>query len=83
VRLVEADPSTIVEIDVASGFVRYGEDRVPCSLPCETSRALIDGRWDPIVNLLAQDAAIHATARRLEYLGWAGDDVRLSATAGG
>ena len=67
---VEAEPATLLEIDLASREVRAGDARFPLALPATTRRALLEGAWDPIADLLAGDAAIRATADRLDYLHW-------------
>jgi 3-isopropylmalate/(R)-2-methylmalate dehydratase small subunit len=68
---VEAEPATLLEIDLASCEVRAGDARFPLALPPTTRRALLEGAWDPIADLLGRDAAIRATVDRLDYLHWA------------
>jgi 3-isopropylmalate/(R)-2-methylmalate dehydratase small subunit len=69
-REVEAAPATLVEVDVAACAVTAGQARFPLSIAPATRRALLEGAWDPIAELLAQDASIGAAADRLGYLRW-------------
>lgn len=64
--LIENDPTTTVTIDVENLRVRTsnGVD-FPVSMPDSAREALVSGRWDPIQELLDNDAAIHARAREL------------------
>ena len=66
---IEADPSTELTIDVENLRVTStcGLD-IPVTMPESARDALINGRWDPIQELLDNDAAIDATARELFYV---------------
>lgn len=66
---VEADPSTVVTIDVDALRVRStcGLD-FPVTMPESARDALISGRWDPIQELLDNEAAINSKARELHYV---------------
>jgi 3-isopropylmalate/(R)-2-methylmalate dehydratase small subunit len=66
---VEADPSTVVTIDVDALRVRStcGLD-FPVTMPESARDALISGRWDPIQELLDNEAAIESKARELHYV---------------
>ncbi len=66
---VEADPSTVVTIDVDALRVRStcGLD-FPVTMPESARDALISGRWDPIQELLDNEAAIEVKARELHYV---------------
>ena len=68
-----AQPATLVEVDLAACEVRAEDARFPLSMPPAARRALLEGAWDPIAELLARDAAIRTTAARLDYLHWAGE----------
>ncbi len=65
---VEADPRTEVVIDVANQEIRFAGQTVPAAFR-ETARdALVNGRWDPIGELLDGLPSVKATATKLPYL---------------
>ena len=65
---IEADPATVVTIDVDQLRVTTsGGLDFPVTMPESARDALISGRWDPIQELLDNDAAIEAKARELHY----------------
>jgi len=65
---VEADPATEVAIDVAGQRVSFAGQTVPASIRDSARDALVNGRWDPIGELLegAGDAA--KVAGKLHYM---------------
>jgi 3-isopropylmalate/(R)-2-methylmalate dehydratase small subunit len=66
---IESDPSTTVTIDVENLRVRTsGGLDFPVTMPDSAREALVSGRWDPIQELLDNDAAIAAKARELHYV---------------
>jgi 3-isopropylmalate/(R)-2-methylmalate dehydratase small subunit len=66
---IEADPATEVTIDVANLQVRSsGGLEFPVTMPESAREALVSGRWDPIQELLDNEAAIDAKARELHYV---------------
>ena len=65
---VEADPKVEVEVDVDARQVRAGEHLFPAHLPDGARGALLEGRWDPLAELLEANEAIEAAAHRLGYL---------------
>jgi len=68
-NLIENDPTTTVTIDVENLRVltSCGLD-FPASMADSAREALVSGRWDPIQELLDNDAAINARARELYYV---------------
>jgi 3-isopropylmalate/(R)-2-methylmalate dehydratase small subunit len=66
---IEANPATEVTIDVDQLRVTTscGLD-FPVTMPDSARDALISGRWDPIQELLDNDAAIETKARELHYV---------------
>lgn len=65
---IEADPATVVTIDVDQLRVTTsGGLDFPVTMPESARDALISGRWDPIQELLDNEAAIEAKARELHY----------------
>ena len=66
---IEADPSTEITIDVDKLRVRTsGGLDIPVTMPESARDALISGRWDPIQELIDNDAAIDKRARELFYV---------------
>jgi 3-isopropylmalate/(R)-2-methylmalate dehydratase small subunit len=65
---VEADPATVVSIDVANQRVSFAGRAANVSIRESARDALVNGRWDPIGELVdgASDAA--AVASRLRYM---------------
>ncbi|MGC4015609.1 MAG: 3-isopropylmalate dehydratase small subunit [Luteolibacter sp.] len=66
---VNADPSVKVTIDLENLRVRStaGQD-FPVVMPDSAREALISGRWDPIQELLDNEAKISAKAEELPYV---------------
>jgi 3-isopropylmalate/(R)-2-methylmalate dehydratase small subunit len=65
---IDADPATVVTIDVDQLRVTTsGGLDFPVTMPESARDALISGRWDPIQELLDNEAAIEAKARELHY----------------
>jgi 3-isopropylmalate/(R)-2-methylmalate dehydratase small subunit len=65
---VEADPEAEVRIDVAESWVEVGGRRYAGHLPSTARDVLVRGRYDPLAELLANDAAIATTAAALPYV---------------
>lgn len=66
---IEADPSITVTIDVDHLCVTASCGLAfPVTMTDSARDALISGRWDPIQELLDNDAAIEAKARELHYV---------------
>jgi 3-isopropylmalate/(R)-2-methylmalate dehydratase small subunit len=64
-RAVEADPSLELELDVAAATLRAGDTRHAGRIPESARGALVEGRFDPLAELLAGDEAIAGVAARL------------------
>ena len=70
-RLVEATPNLPVIVDVERSRVFYGLDgakNFPVHLPDGAREVLLNGKWDPIADLLEGEAATAATASALAYM---------------
>jgi 3-isopropylmalate/(R)-2-methylmalate dehydratase small subunit len=65
---VEADPQTLVSIDVVNQRVSFSGQSVPGSIRESARDALINGRWDPIGGLIEGAAEAAAVAARLPYM---------------
>lgn len=62
---ISATPNAEISVDVAKLEVRFGSERVPVTLPDAVRTALLDGRWDPIADLLGNAEKINALAKTL------------------
>ena len=66
---VEANPATLVTIDVVALRVRSsGGLDFAVTMPDSAREALVSGRWDPIQELLDNEPAIMAKAVELKYI---------------
>jgi len=65
---VEADPSTLVTIDLESQTVSAKDLRIPFAIKPGAREALTQGQWDPIAQLLDGVERVRAVAERLPYL---------------
>ncbi len=65
---VDADPAAVLELDVAAETVAIAGRTYSGRLPATAREVLVAGRYDPLAELLAHDAAIAATAARLPYV---------------
>lgn len=62
---ISANPNTEMTVDVENLCVRIGGESVPVTLPDAVRKALIDGRWDPIADLLENSDQIRALAQEV------------------
>jgi len=66
---IEADPALRVTIDLEAMRATYGPaDGFQVELPASLREALVSGRWDPIAELLENEARIDERARALSYV---------------
>jgi len=65
---VAADPSVEVAIDLVNQKVSFGGKSVPCSLKDSARDALVNGRWDPIGELLEGAGQAAKIASQLRYM---------------
>jgi len=66
---IEADPQVEVTVDVDALEVRASNGLAfAVQMPDSARDALVSGRWDPIQELLDNDAAIQARAKALGYV---------------
>ncbi len=67
--IVEAEPATIISVDLEAQVVRAGDNTEFASSMKESARdALISGRWDPIGELLETRARVAEVAAKLPYM---------------
>lgn len=62
---VSKNPNKEISVDVENLCVKFGEESVPVTLPDTVRRALIDGRWDPIADLLENEQKVEQIAKTL------------------
>ncbi|MER3555558.1 MAG: 3-isopropylmalate dehydratase small subunit [Meiothermus sp.] len=62
---VEADPEMLVTVDVGNLEVWYGDQSFKVRLPESAQKALVNGRWDPIADLLEAGDALEAASAKL------------------
>ncbi len=65
---IEAHPSVDLVVDVAAQEIRFGGQKVKTVIREAARDALVNGRWDPIGELLEGRTAVTAAAARLPYL---------------
>ncbi len=66
---VEADPTVEITIDVKALKVRSSSGLdIPVTMPDSAREALLSGRWDPIQELLDNEAQIEKKAVELHYV---------------
>ena len=64
---VEANPQLEVAIDLVDLKVRFGEDSIPCEIREGARDSLLNGRFDPLDELLEGNEQVDAVAKRLSY----------------
>ena len=70
-RIVEADPSTELAVDLDRMIVAAGEAAYPIGLPSGARESFLDGTWDATGLLLDKFDEVEAVANRLPYVaGW-------------
>ena len=70
-RLVEQNPELPVVVDVERSRVFFGLDgaqQFPVHIPESAREVLLNGKWDPIADLLEGETAVAATASALPYM---------------
>src|SRR5262245_20619193 len=64
---IEANPQTEIVVDVAKQEIRFAGQTVKSEVRAAARDALVNGRWDPIGELLDGLSAMQATAAKLPY----------------
>ncbi len=66
---VEREPNTEISINLEKMIVSISDgSEIPVTMPESAREALISGRWDPIQELIDNDAAINERASALHYV---------------
>ncbi len=64
---VEANPQLEVSVDIEGLRVHFGEEEIPCDLQAGARDSLLEGRWDPLEELLGANEKVAAAAQALPY----------------
>jgi 3-isopropylmalate/(R)-2-methylmalate dehydratase small subunit len=67
-QIVESDPKTEMTIDLTQETIRLERDEFPASILPSARDALINGRWDPIGELLEAGASVEERVAQLSYM---------------
>lgn len=67
-KAVEADPQVEITIDLESKVIRYGDHSIPCEIREGARNALLNGKWDPLLDLLNGAEQVEAVADNLAYM---------------
>ncbi|MBD2111355.1 MULTISPECIES: 3-isopropylmalate dehydratase small subunit [Cyanophyceae] len=67
---LDADPTTVVTLDLATQTVTVGAEAGAVSMPEGVRQAFLAGTWDACGQLVANADAIRATAATLPYVAW-------------
>ena len=71
-RLVDAEPSIEITVDLGTKRVRLGDGfEAALEIPDAAREALLTGRWDPLGQLLDGSEEVAAVMASLPYIGWA------------
>jgi len=65
---VEGDPQLQITIDLEAKQIRFGGKAIPCEIREGARNALLNGKWDPIQDLLDGAAAVDTVAAGLAYM---------------
>lgn len=66
--MVREDPTLKIRLDVANRKVFVGEKEYAADIPETAREGLIEGRWDPIAELLESNAQVDEVAKTLHYV---------------
>jgi len=68
-QLVEKDANTEISIDLENKTITAGGQTFHCDIRESAREVLMNGHWDPIADLLENNAAIDEVADKVEYMG--------------
>lgn len=68
IAAIEANPEIDITLDLNTLSLTYGQQRIAFQLPETARQNLINGKWDPLEQLLEDAAAIDTVAASLAYL---------------
>lgn len=64
---IKKNPELQIDIDINSASVTYGNYTFQAGLPDGVRQSLVDGRWDPLAELLEGDEEVKQIAASLSY----------------
>jgi 3-isopropylmalate/(R)-2-methylmalate dehydratase small subunit len=67
-NIVESEPKSEMTINLAKETIRLGRDEFPASILPSAREALINGRWDPIAELLEARASVEERVGQMPYM---------------
>lgn len=65
---VSADPQLEIAIDLEAKAIRFGGQSIPCEIREGARNALMNGKWDPLMDLLNGAEQVEAVAGGLAYM---------------
>jgi 3-isopropylmalate/(R)-2-methylmalate dehydratase small subunit len=65
---IEANPALEITVDIAAGEIRFGSRKIKAATREAARDALVNGRWDPIGELLEGVPAVKALTAKLPYM---------------
>lgn len=70
-KACESDPELVFTLDLENMQLRFGAETVSVAMPDGARTRLLEGRWDPTMDLLSAKFEIAAATLRLPYFnGW-------------
>ena len=67
-NIVESEPKSEMTINLAKETIRLGSDEFAASILPSAREALINGRWDPIAELLEARASVEERVGQMPYM---------------
>ncbi len=67
---VEADPNVTLKLDLEAMTVTFGNETITVSMPEGPRQQLLQGCYDPTMELLAVKEDIQKTAEKIPYFAW-------------
>jgi 3-isopropylmalate/(R)-2-methylmalate dehydratase small subunit len=67
-QIVESEPKSEMTINLTKETIRLGRDEFPGSILSTARDALINGRWDPIAELLEAHALVEERVAQMSYM---------------
>ncbi|MGB7849208.1 MAG: hypothetical protein WBL63_26580, partial [Candidatus Acidiferrum sp.] len=67
-NMVESEPKSEMTVDLTKETIRLGSDEFPASILPSARDALINGRWDPIAELLEARASVEERVGQMSYM---------------
>jgi 3-isopropylmalate/(R)-2-methylmalate dehydratase small subunit len=67
-QIVESEPKSEMTINLTKETIRLGRDEFPGSVLSTARDALINGRWDPIAELLEARASVEERVAQMSYM---------------